>query len=86
MLTNVTKLALIKETIMTLKNCNNPNHPKKGTSIGVNNGLRTGDLLKFKVKDVKYLKTGDTLEIIESKTGKRNILIINKTVNKYTLH
>ena len=98
---------------MALKNCNNPNHPKKGSKIlvapirklkdiksiikllhdkpkeqllftmGINNGLRTGDLLKLRVQDVKDLKTGDTLKIIESKTGKSNILIINKTVNKY---
>jgi integrase len=51
--------------------------------MGVNNGLRTGDLLKLKVKDVKDLKTGATLKIIEEKTGKPNVLIINKTVDKY---
>jgi len=52
-------------------------------TLGVNNGLRTGDLLKLRVKHVKYLKTGATLEITESKTGKKNVLIINKTVYKY---
>jgi len=52
-------------------------------TMGINNGLRVGDLLKIRVKDVKYLKTGEMLSIIESKTKKSNVLIINKTVKKY---
>jgi len=51
-------------------------------TIGINNGLRAGDLLNLKVKDVQNLKIGDTLTIKESKTGKDNILVINKTVHK----
>lgn len=50
--------------------------------MGVNNGLRAGDLLKLKAKDVKNMQSGDTLTIRESKTGKENILVINKTVYK----
>ena len=50
--------------------------------MGINNGLRTGDLLKLKVKDVMHLKPGETIQIIESKTKKQNILMINKTVHK----
>ena len=50
--------------------------------MGVNNGLRCCDLLNLKVKDVRNLKVGDTLTIKESKTGKDNILVINKTVFK----
>ena len=50
--------------------------------IGVNNGLRVGDLLKLQVKDVAHMKVGDTLTIKESKTGKANILVVNKTVYK----
>ena len=50
--------------------------------MGVNNGLRAGDLIKLKVKQVRYLKIGDTLTIKEGKTGKDNILVINKTVYK----
>jgi integrase len=46
------------------------------------NGLRTGDLLKLKVSDVKGMKVGDTLVIKEGKTGKRNILVINKSIYK----
>jgi len=52
-------------------------------TLGVNNGLRAGDLLLLQVKQVKHLKTGDTLEITESKTGKKNVFIVNKTVKKY---
>ena len=48
--------------------------------VGVNNGLRAGDLLKLKVKDVRTLKVGDQLSIVEGKTGKKNFLVINKTV------
>jgi integrase len=50
--------------------------------MGTNNGLRTGDLLKLKVGDVKGMKVGDTLAIKEGKTGKRNILVMNKSIHK----
>ncbi len=50
--------------------------------MGINNGLRAGDLIKLKVKDVQHMKICDILSIIESKTGKDNILVINKTVYK----
>jgi integrase len=50
--------------------------------MGTNNGLRTGDLLKLKVSDVKDMKIGDTLVIKEGKTGKRNILVMNKNIYK----
>jgi len=48
--------------------------------MGVNNGLRAGDLLKLKVKQVRYLKPGETLKINEGKTGKPNVLAVNKAV------
>jgi len=47
--------------------------------LGINNGLRCGDLLKIKVGDVKSLKINDTLKIREQKTGKDNYLMVNKT-------
>jgi integrase len=50
--------------------------------MGTNNGLRTGDLLKLKVDDVKGMKVGDTLIIKEGKTGKRNMLVMNKSIHK----
>jgi len=51
-------------------------------TMGVNNGLRVGDLLRLKVKDVRHLREGDSIIIRESKTGKENILMINKAVYK----
>jgi integrase len=48
--------------------------------MGVNNGIRTGDLLKLKVKDVRHLKAGDYITIKEGKTKKDNILAVNKIV------
>lgn len=51
-------------------------------TIGINCGLRCSDILKLKVQDVKYLKPNDTLKIREQKTGKENILMINKTTYK----
>ena len=50
--------------------------------MGINNGLRACDLVKVKVGDFRYLRVGDTLTIKESKTGKDNILVVNKTVYK----
>jgi integrase len=50
--------------------------------MGVNNGLRAGDLLRLKVGDVRHMKVGDTLTIKESKTQKDNIVVVNKTVHK----
>ena len=39
-------------------------------TIGINNGLRIGDILKLKAGDVRDLKVGDCLTIREQKTGK----------------
>jgi integrase len=50
--------------------------------MGVNNGIRTGDLLKLKVKDVEHLKAGDSITIKEGKTKKDNVIVVNKTVYK----
>ena len=50
--------------------------------MGINNGLRAGDLLKLKVGQVRRLKPGLSITIRESKTGKDNILMVNKAVAK----
>jgi integrase len=50
--------------------------------MGINKGLRAGDLIKLKVADIQHLKVGDILTIKEGKTGKDNILVIDKTVYK----
>jgi integrase len=51
-------------------------------TIGVNNGLRIGDLLKLRVRDVMYAKPGDIIPIKEGKTKKKNVLVVNNTVYK----
>jgi integrase len=54
--------------------------------MGINNGIRTGDLLKLKVTDVQHLKSGDSITIKEGKTKKDNVLVVNKTVYKALKH
>ena len=49
-------------------------------NIGINSGIRVCDLLKLKVNDVKDCKINDRIVITESKTGKTNVIIINKIV------
>ncbi|MCP3876533.1 MAG: tyrosine-type recombinase/integrase, partial [Desulfobacteraceae bacterium] len=51
-------------------------------TLGINNGIRAGDLLRLKVADVRYLKIGQVHSIIESKTQKKNVVVINKSVRK----
>lgn len=51
-------------------------------TMGINNGLRCGDLLKIKVGQVRNLKPNDTLTIVEQKTGKTNVLMVNKSTHK----
>ena len=51
-------------------------------TMGINNGLRASDLVKIKYEDVMNLKAGNVLNIQEQKTGKPNILAINKAVYK----
>jgi len=51
-------------------------------TLGINQGLRCGDILQIKVGDVRNLKVNDTLTIREQKTGKENVLMVNKSVQK----
>ena len=59
-------------------------------TMGINNGLRIGDLLGLKVKDVLGVRPGDTIRVREQKTGKDNILVINKAtyraLHQYLTH
>jgi integrase len=50
--------------------------------MGINNGIRVGDLLNIKVGDVRYLKPGQVHQITESKTKKKNVVVVNKSVRK----
>lgn len=51
-------------------------------TMGINNGLRASDIVKIKVSDVCDLKINGVHELVETKTGKDNILVINKPTYK----
>jgi integrase len=51
-------------------------------TLGINNGLRISDLLNLRVGDVRGLAVGETLKILETKTGKMNVLMVNKESRK----
>ena len=51
-------------------------------TMGINNGLRVGDLLNLRVEDVVDFEQGETLQIKEQKTGKSNVLMINGEVHQ----
>ena len=46
--------------------------------LGINTNLRASDLVKLKVEQVKNLKPGDDLELVEQKTKKKRRLTFNK--------
>lgn len=50
--------------------------------MGINSGIRLGDLLQLRVGDFQSTKVGDPIQIKESKTGKMNFLIINKEIGR----
>lgn len=51
-------------------------------TIGLNTGLRMGDILNLKFIDVTDKKTGDKVDIIEGKSKKHNYVIINKEISR----
>jgi integrase len=57
-------------------------HPRNFAifTFGINTNLRAGDLLKIKIKDVRYLKPGDQFNLVEIKTKKKRTITINNTV------
>jgi len=48
--------------------------------LGINSGLRVQDILALKVEDVKTSPIGERISLIEKKTGKANVFIINKEI------
>ncbi len=50
--------------------------------MGINNGLRANDLVRIRYSQVEGLKPEAVIKIVESKTGKTNVLVINKSVHK----
>jgi len=51
-------------------------------TMGINNGLRAKDLIRIRYSQVEGAKPGAVINIIETKTGKSNVLVINKAVHK----
>jgi len=45
--------------------------------LGINTNLRAGDLVSLKVSQIKDLKPGDDLELVEQKTGKPKRINLN---------
>jgi integrase len=50
--------------------------------LGINNGLRAGDLVSIKVGTVRHARIDEPINIIEQKTGKPNILVVNKVCHR----
>jgi len=48
--------------------------------LGINSALRAQDLLQLKVGDMSNCKVGDRVIVKEQKTGKTNVIIINKEI------
>ncbi len=48
--------------------------------LGINTGIRVTDLLLLRVGDLRYLSHGQAHQIKETKTGKRNVIVMNKTI------
>jgi integrase len=49
-------------------------------TIGINSGIRSIDLLRLRVEDLKDRKVGDRIVVRESKTKKENVVIVNKEI------
>lgn len=49
-------------------------------TFGINTAYRAGEILSLKVGQVDHLKTGDRLEIKQSKTGKYRAITMNRSV------
>lgn len=48
--------------------------------MGINSGMRAQDLLSLKVGSVRNLKLGESVSVREKKTGKENVMIVNKEI------
>ena len=48
--------------------------------MGLNTGLRMGDILSLKIEDIKGKQVGDKVYLIEQKTKKRNYFLINQEI------
>lgn len=50
--------------------------------VGINTNLRASDLLRIRVGDVRYLKSGEYFTLREKKTSKLRSITINKAVHE----
>lgn len=50
--------------------------------MGINNGLRAGDLLRLRAGPFRNVRVGDKVPIREQKTGKPQEIVINKPIKK----
>ena len=55
-------------------------------TMGINNGHRVGDLLLLKVGQVCHMKPGQSIPVREGKTGKANLLMMNRSTYKVLQH
>ncbi len=49
-------------------------------TMGINSGMRVQDLLSLRVEDVNGKNVGDRIVVREKKTGKENVIIVNKEI------
>ena len=54
--------------------------------LGINTGIRVTDLLLLRVKDLRFLSPGQVHQIKETKTGKRNVIVMNHTIRECLDH
>jgi len=47
-------------------------------SLGINNGLRAGDLLRVTVNEVRNLCPGQSVTIVEKRSGRENTLVLHR--------
>jgi integrase len=47
-------------------------------TMGINNGLRAGELLRIRVGQVRHMNPGQSIAVREGKTGKVNVLMMNR--------
>lgn len=51
-------------------------------TIGVNSGLRVQDILSLRLEAVASASVGDRITIREKKTGKQNVLMVNREIHE----
>lgn len=55
-------------------------------TVGINTNLRASDLLRLKVKQVEGIEAGNSIQILEKKTKKSRMVILNHTCTRAISH